>query len=436
LLLYSVHAVGGLAAIVWLRNLLLVATWTIVAFEAKRRSGSWRLAALAIGGLTMLTINNMTMRPQTFSWLPFAVFIVLLARYRDQVLCGRVLLALPVIMSAWVNLHGAFILGIVIVALTALGETFSALWLHKDHERWKRVRWLWIIAGATVLATMVNPAGIGVWAYVRNLLGNQPVQGLVSEWQPLEMTSIAGVLFGASVLLSIGAWMRSKTSIALTDILLWAAFLWLALGGVRSVLWWAMLAWPVIVGTLRVPAHPRTRALPRNVLNTGLAALILLVPLAAQPPFKPWLILPPVFGGLGNAVPDGTLVTADTPVLAVEWLQRNPLPADARLFQDMGYGSYLILALPQTRVYVDPRIELYSLEEWMRYKQITAACRYNETLGELGVTHLLLDRKGQAELITALERDVAWHTIYADTTTLLYARTSQVAYDASCIALN
>jgi hypothetical protein len=432
LLLYAVHVAGGLPAVVWLRNILLIATWSVLAWEARRRSGSWRLAALAVGGLTMLTVNNMTMRPQTFSWLPFALFVVLLAAYRDRAVRGRALVALPLLMALWVNLHGAFILGVALVALTVVGETLRAWWEHAEGDDWARVRWLWIVAGATVLATLVNPTGIGVWRYVQNLLGNQPVQGLVSEWQPVDMRSVTGVMFGTSVLVSAGVLLRRKAAVSLTDGLLWAAFLWLALGGVRSVLWWAMLVWPLIVGALRRPAAPRPRRLRANYLNTALAGLILLLPLAAQPPFKPLWTLPPVFGGLGDAVPDGALVATSTPVQAVAWIRQHPLPAGARLFHDMGFGSYLIWALPQTKVYLDPRIELYPLAEWMRYKQITAACGYNTKLQELGVTHLLLDRAGQARFVAALERDAAWQTLYSDDTSVLYARTPMVAYDGSC----
>ncbi len=320
-----------------------------------------------------------------------------------------------------------------LVLLTVLGETAAALWQGSDRP-----------LGAGALACRhrggndpgdpAQSGGRGVCGLCRQSAGESTGPGLVSEWQPLTLRSIAGVLFGASVVLSIGVLARNKPTVALTDLLFWAAFLWLALGGVRSVLWWAMISWPHNRGSARrgyAHAPPSTAA---HYANTVLAAAILLLPLAAQPPFKPLLALPPVFGGLGNAVPDGTLITADTPVQAVAWLQSHPLPQDARLFHDMGYGSYLIWALPQTKVYVDPRIELYPLDEWMRYKQITAACRYNATLRDLGVTHLLLSRTGEADFITALDRDTAWQTIYSDTTSLIYERTQTVAYDESCIA--
>ena len=169
--------------------------------------------------------------------------------------------------------------------------------------------------------------------------------------------------------------------------------------------------------------------------NTLLALLMLLLPLSVQPPWKAYWPLPPVFAGLGEQVPDGVYIATGTPVEAVNWLQEHRLPGDARLFHDMGFGSYLIWALPELKVYVDPRIELYPLEEWLRYKRITAACNYNRELRQLGVTHLMLDQAGQGDLIEALERDTAWRQLYGDEQTVIFERTAAGTDDASCTSL-
>ena len=56
-------------------------------------------------------------------------------------------------------------------------------------------------------------------------------------------------------------------------------------------------------------------------------------------------------------------------------------PIDGRLFNEMGYGSYLDWALyPGTQVFVDPRVELYPLAIWQDYLAIRDAHGYNELL--------------------------------------------------------
>ena len=57
LIFFWVYRSGGMAAIVWLRNTLFALTLLTLAADAQRRSGSWRLAALAAAGVTTLAIN-------------------------------------------------------------------------------------------------------------------------------------------------------------------------------------------------------------------------------------------------------------------------------------------------------------------------------------------------------------------------------------------
>lgn len=443
LIFYRIYSLGGLPAIVWLRNILFVASLGVLALDAHRRSGSWRLAALAVAGVTTLVLNNLTMRPQSLSWLPFVLTWSLLGSYRAGQSRARWLLAIPVMMALWVNLHGAFVLGIVLVGLTALGESLRLL-LRQDTGDAARTagsatpfsgqaRVLWMLLLLTVLATLANPLGPGVFGYVRTLLGSSPVQSLVIEWQPINVMSFAGIVFVLTLLLGAGLWLRSRRAINLPDLLVWAGLLWLAAGGVRSIIWWAMIAWPIIAGLLSANAVRRARPLPARLVNTVLALLLLLLPLSVQPPFKRFWPLPPVFAGLGRDVPNGPLISKATPVQASAWLRQHPLPPGSRLFNDLGYGSYLIWALPDIPVYVDPRIELYPLDQWQRYKRITAACNYNRELRELGVTHLMLDRNGEQELIMALETDRAWQQLYDDPQTIIYERTAAGASNDACV---
>jgi hypothetical protein len=433
LIFYLVHAAGGLPAIVWLRNMLVMTSLTVAAVAAYRRSGSWRLAGLASAGIAAMTINNVTMRPQSFSWLPFLLFATLLAAYRAGRLRERPLFWLPLIMAVWVNLHGAFILGLIMLLLTSVGETAKLLLALPGMQSRRRVGFLWLIVGLSLLAAFLNPNGPGVFAYVFKLLTDPPSQGLVIEWQPVSVVSFVGLVFVVTILLYAALSLRMRTPPDLTELLIWIAFLWIAASGVRYVLWFAMLSWPAIAEMLAHARSGRARRTPPNLVNTVLASLIVLLPLSVQPPFKSLWPLPPVFAGLGPEVANGPLVSAFTPVQAAAWLQEHPLPPGARVFNDQGYGSYLIWATPAIKVYVDPRVELYPLPEWLRYKRIVAACNYNRELQELGVTHLILDRAGQPSLIDALETDSAWQQLYDDPQTIIYARVAAGAAHDACV---
>jgi hypothetical protein len=108
---------------------------------------------------------------------------------------------------------------------------------------------------------------------------------------------------------------------------------------------------------------------------------------------------------------DGPLLSVHTPLGAASYLRQHP---GGRLFNEMGYGSYLIWTLPEQGVFIDPRVELYPYSQWMDYIKISNGVRYNSLLEGYRIDRLLLDREAQAELIELLENDPLWQKEYGD----------------------
>lgn len=452
-LFYQLYTLGGLGLIVVTRNLLLLTAYTLVGLDAQRRSGSWRLGALAIGGAGLMTLNNLTVRPQMFSWLLFAATWALLSRFRTETgtrhhgpgegnqqpgraqaaTVPRSLLLVPALMCAWVNLHGAFAIGLALIGLTVAGESLKLLlsWRRPGTQALTSVRlgWLWLAAVLSGAALLVNPRGLEVLGYVGRLVGNPAVRQLVIEWQPTDLLMFPGVLIPFALTLAVLLWLRRPTRFDLTDALLLVVFAALAWRGQRNVIWFGMVAWPIIAGLLAQPARATqrpARSMQLSLLNYGMLLGLSLPLLIVQPPLKATLDLPPVFAGLGRSFPEGSLIDGSTPVAAVAWLQTQPLPANTRLFHDMGYGSYLMWALPEVRVYTDPRIELYPLAIWQRYQRIARNENAQAELASLGATHALLSRSGQPELLGMLaSQGSGWTQRYADDQAVFFERIAQ-----------
>lgn len=425
-LFYALYAIGGLQAPVLARNLLGLAGFALVAAEARRRSGSWRLAALAALLAAAMSINNLPTRTQNWSWVPFGLFALIIGAYIGGQARPRTLLALPLIMLFWVNAHGAFVLGLALLALAAAGETLRRLLQQPGAPTWRRLAWLYLAAFATLAATLANPLGPGIFGYVLKLLTDPPSQGLVNEWQPPTTRGLAGLFFFASILALLAAFALTRRRPTITDLLLTCAFLWLAWTGQRYVVWYGMLAMPVLAGHLAALGPPRPRALsrPRMQLPSTLIALALLgLLVAVQPPFKARLDLPQPYQALFADLPGAPgMFSADTPVAAAEYLRAHPI--DGRLFNEMGYGSYLDWALyPATQVFVDPRVELYPLAIWQDYLAIRDARDYNALLiDKYDVRRVLLDRIQQPRLAAALAADSRWAREYADARAEIYMR--------------
>jgi hypothetical protein len=107
----------------------------------------------------------------------------------------------------------------------------------------------------------------------------------------------------------------------------------------------------------------------------------------------------------------GPLLDTGTPVAATDYLKSHP---GGNLFNEMGYGSYLIWAVPTQGVFVDPRVELYPYDQWMDYIHINNGTNYEELLAKYGADRILLDKKLQPNLAASLPNDQQWVLEYDD----------------------
>ncbi len=416
ILLYLLYRLGGLNLVTFARNGLILLAFWLTGQAAQVRSGSWRLAALAVALAGGMSLNNLVVRPQVWSFPLFALYVLMLTRYvhsgGDRPGARWPLLALPPLMALWVNVHGAFVLGLALIGLFTVGEGIRTLARIPGALPWRAVGWLVLVGTLTAAAALANPRGVGIAADGPALLPDRPSQTLVVEWQSPTPSGIAGVVFYVSILTLILTVAYARRRPSPTDALLTVGFLWLAWSGVRYVVWYGMAVMPILAEGW-ASLWPRAATLParRNALNLVLA-LLLLVPVAlAQPWWVERLPLPETYWRLvWRGAPEGALIGEENPLDAAEYLRAHP---GGRLFNEMGYGSYLIWALPDQRVFVDPRVELYPFDQWEDYVRISSGVRYNELLDRYGVDRILLDTELQPELARALADDPRWEQEFA-----------------------
>jgi len=421
LLLYLGYRLGGLELLTFARNSLICVVFFVVGSEAKRVSGTWRLAALTIGFSALMAVNNLVIRPQIWAWLPFAIFFVLLNRFADDQLKPAWLLSLPLIMIFWVNVHGSFILGGVMVGIYFVGELIIATRSILQTNWLRKPAWIFLTGALCGLSMLVNPRGLGSLSYMVGLLTDTPSQRLIMEWQSPTPEGIANVVFYASILTLLTAVAYSQQRLKITELLLALSFIWLAWSGMRYILWFSLILIPLLarqIGGLSIPKLPLETQ--TNLLNTLLAFVIFLPALIVQPWFVNHLPLPPKFiDQIWSGAPDGPLVTVETPVYAAQYLRTHP---GGSLFNEMGYGSYLIWAVPEQKVFIDPRVELYPLSQWEDYIEIEKGHHYADLLAKYGADRVLLDKKIQSGLAGELAKDTGWVLEYSDRQTELWRK--------------
>jgi hypothetical protein len=438
-LMYGLYQIGDVHLIIIVQALVMALAYGLLLRLCIIRSGQLRLSvALLLLTTLPLSFTNWVVRPQSYTFPLFVGFLTILTEYR----LGRSnrLWLMPPLMVLWVNMHGAFVLGLALIGITFFGEFLKGTWRARNRalrtEHWPErnessliedqpptdnrqptteassqfsiLNSQFILWGAlTALATLLNPRGLGVLSYVSNLLGSNAVTKLVEEWAPPTIRDAGGnglifflFLIGATVVL-----IYARTRPDLTDMLLFGAFLWLALGATRNIVWFGFVATPLVVAQAAtlLPAPPARRHPGSPALNAMLIGVLSLLLLIGLPWVKP-MLLPPSFGAL---------LSEDTPVAAVTFMRGEPTRS-RHLFHTEGFGSYLMWAAPEQPVFIDTRIELYPYEQWVDYINLGQANNVAQLLRKYDIDGLLLNKKRQAALVEVTRADSTWQVRYED----------------------
>ena len=339
-------------------------------------------------------MTNWSMRSQAFALPLFVAYMAVLADWRIRwgepgARPGHKLWLLPLLMVAWVNLHGSFVLGGVLICLVFAGELLAIVIGRRDAALGS-LKPLVMWGAVTAVAVFLNPSGPAVFRYVLGLVSNPAVQGIVEEWQaPAAGTVVGNLFFAYAALVAVAAVFARRRPDAV-EVLALATFFWLALGGERHVIWFALISVPFLAKQAASVAGAGEGARQgRRGLNLALLGTMALAVVLVLPPVKRHLSLPPALQGL---------VSADTPVETVEFMRADERRPD-RLFHTETTGSYLMWAAPEQKVFVDARVQLYPLRQVEDFRRLSAGIAADSLLAVYAIDGLLLDDERQASLL-------------------------------------
>jgi hypothetical protein len=400
LVLYGLWRLGGFSLLTMVNAAMAVATWGLVAAACRRRTDNLRLIAGAVLAGYVASAAAFSVRPQMFSLLLFAAELYLLEVARTRPWAA---LAIPLLMPLWANLHGAFIVGIGLLAI----EAAAAAW---RRDRAGVARWL-LVTVASVAGLLVNPWGVRVLGYALSLPTNRTVAASVSEWGPTSVRHLAGALVLAAMgLLAVALTRAPAPGRAPEQLLRMALLAVLAMWAIRGAAWFG-LALPVALCALARQRPPRPASDDRgSPLLNGLVLTVLAVALVAA--------APPLGRNLFGARPEMTAA----PRAAADWLAANPQPG--RMFNYQPWGSYLQFRLgPAVQVAFDSRIELPPADRWSRYLPVLIGQWDAERqLEEWGVDHVVTSREGTPALVELLEASGRWRLAFSSGDERVYVR--------------
>lgn len=148
---YAAYLFAGLNGVVLLRAAVFTALFFFL-YRLLRRAGAGPLLSVLLLALAVRAIVRelayISDRPQMWSSLFFVVLLVILEHLREGRRWAR--FALPPFMILWANLHGGYILGVVVLAIAVAAAHFAR---HEERRR------MLLVAAAAIALTGCNPAG-------------------------------------------------------------------------------------------------------------------------------------------------------------------------------------------------------------------------------------------------------------------------------------
>ncbi len=393
IIMYWIYRIGGAALSLVALAALLGLTYGMLLRLCVRVSGSVRLSAAAVILSLPVAMTNWSMRSQALALPLFVAYMAVLADWRilrrSEPGAGHKLWLLPLLMVAWVNLHGSFVLGGVLISLVFAGELLAIV-IGRRVAALGSLKPLVMWGAVTAAAVLLNPSGPGVFRYVLGLVGNPAIQAIVEEWQaPAAGTIVGNVFFAYAALVAVTALFARRRPDSV-ELMALAVFFWLALGGERHVIWFALISVPFLAKQAESVAGAGEGVRQgRRRLNLLLVGTMALAVVLVLPPVKRHLFLPAELQGL---------VSMDTPVETVEFMRADERRPE-RLFHTETTGSYLMWAAPEQKVFVDARVQLYPLRQLQDFRQLNAGIAPDSLLAAYAIDGLLLDDERQASLL-------------------------------------
>jgi hypothetical protein len=441
-LFYFLYTSGGAVLIALVQAVVLTGTYGLLLRLCVQRGARPGLAAIILLVVAVpLSASNWNVRPQSYVLVLFVLMLSVLQRWQKadepsfsgSFWKGR-LWALPLLMLLWVNMHGSFVLGGILIALTFIAE-FARRWvlgLRPDISRRTVIpasvgpsRWSEALDGsrsslpalfvAGVLAAAVipvNPTGLNIIRFTL-MCARDPDRRINSvEWRPPTAAEADGPVFFAAVVAVFAVLVLARRRPTIIDLVHISAFFWLGLQGMRYIIWFALILVPILAEMLAARHDNEEKPAERSPLNLLLVTLAGALVVALLPTLKP-LWLP------GR---NGSLLSPDTPTAAVAELETIS-PRPRRFFHSSAAGSYLMWARPEQGIFIDSRLQdFYASKLVADYCALTAGERVRELIAEYRFDGMLLNRVQHRRLIEVMSGDPDWTEAYVDETHVILVR--------------
>lgn len=410
----AVYSAAGLAGMAIASGLLLALSYGLLCRFLLAREVEPVLTYLAVIGAVVMSSAHWVARPHLFTFLGVALLLPLLEDSRLR----KAWLAVP-LFALWCNMHGGFVYGLVLSGTYVLGDLLEA---GRAEERTLWLRRAAANAAVLVLglaATILNPNGLELHRHVRSFFGLSLLLEVTEEFQPPDFTTMTGLvmLLGIATVIAALLWSRRRPTWPRTGVI--ASNLAFALQARRNLSLFGFVAFPLTA----LHVDPRWRALPDR---WGIRAAFARDQARARP--GRWAvcvvtILVAIAATRGS--PGGVQIMAarfDPSIFPVDAVRAaRSVALEGRLFHDVTWGGYILLAWPEQEVFIDGGTDHYGedlVEDALRIAELQEGWRVR--LDDLGISLVLMPP--ESLLVHTLAEEPDWEVWYCDGTAALVRR--------------
>ena len=410
-----VHNALGLPGIVFLFALLLSTTYWLL-FRWIRSSKRNILVDLLILVLVLLSSRiHWLARPHVFSLLLIVLLYQILILHQED--RGNYLYAIPPMMLLWVNLHGGFIVGFLIMGIFLSGYFLGFLGSNGEERSVSanKGKQLSLVCAASVLAACVNPFGVHAFLFPFRLVSETYLMDHVQEFMSPNFHEI--VPYRYLLLFLIGMLGISKTRLNLTELVLVLLFTSMSLYSGRYIPLCAIVYAPILSkhGDILIQQYggKGSRLLQqRSGVYGGIDA-------SAKGYAIPLVVLV-FFAALAMGKIPVRFTEKTAPTAAIDFLRANPLRGN--MFNNDEIGDYVIYWLyPRYKVFFDGRSDMYGepiLKEY--FKVVLIEPGWKDVLEKYDINYIFYYT--DSVLVRHLLTDAGWKGIYSDNVSSIFLR--------------
>ncbi|MFH1088392.1 MAG: hypothetical protein V1719_00955 [Patescibacteria group bacterium] len=401
----------------------LIAITFLLAASLSKVELKYKIIAALIGLLAALPILGV--RIQMLTLLGMSTILWLLTRYQQKKLTH--LWYLPLIFLAWANLHGGFLIGFIIILVWWLMEVIKYLIITVWPKLYKKlhitettltlgqIKHLLIVGLLSGLATLVNPYGWGLHYDFYKLFTNPFAIKNISEWQAVSLAQPMAYNFAIYLVVIVILLILTYRKIEPTRWAIWITLLCL------SFLYWRNMPFFMIasLGLLSETIQKYTHLVWDSLTRRRWLLIIFCVIIAI-------LISQRILDNSKALNLDNQLRQSQYyPVDALNWVKSHPDQIGTKMFNEYGWGGFLIWRFPEQKVFIDGRMPYWQMDD----KFVFADTQYAVSAGA-GAIQMLEERYGVDWIMVltgrpldwALSGQPSWEKIYNDNISVIYRK--------------